>query len=186
MKLEELIEEGKSFKFENSKMYNNEGRVINVIQNNFYLPEKDKYDAWIIKTTRYLKINHINDYSTQIFIDISNESCSANNLVKLIAVLESLKDFPNTCPTILHESVPQTVVNVSQNQQQTISVDIFEVIRNGLNDNQLKEIRQIIEKEKNPQIAKPKIIEKLKTFGDTVITNVIADIITNPAIWMNF
>ena len=75
----------------------------------------------------------------------------------------------------------------SQNQTQEIAITIFlESIKYELTGRQIKEIKEIMDQEDDINQAKPKIIEKLKSFGGDVLSNVIANIITNPTIWASF
>ena len=53
-------------------------------------------------------------------------------------------------------------------------------------DGNSEEIKEIITNEPNPIQAKTKLIDKIKSFGSDVTSNIIANIITNPAIWGNF
>lgn len=79
--------------------------------------------------------------------------------------------------------------NMSQSQKQTqeIAITIFlESIKDELTGRQIKEIKEIMDQEDDINQAKPKIIEKLKSFGGDVLSNVIANIITNPTIWASF
>ncbi len=78
-------------------------------------------------------------------------------------------------------------VNQNQSQQQTIAFEIFvEAIKDELTGKQQKEIKEIITNEPNPIQVKTKLIDKIKSFGSDVTSNIIANIITNPAIWGNF
>ena len=81
-------------------------------------------------------------------------------------------------------------LNVSQNQSQEqqqsqkIVLDIFvESIKDEISGKQFKELKAIIVEEKEPEKAKSKIIEKAKSFGSDICSNIIANIITNPNIW---
>jgi hypothetical protein len=52
-----------------------------------------------------------------------------------------------------------------------------------LTGSQLKEIKQVVDETKGDlEKAKPKIINKLKSFGENIASNIIANIITNPTI----
>ena len=44
-------------------------------------------------------------------------------------------------------------------------------------------LKQIVEKEGDLEKAKPELIDKIKSFGKDVASNILANIITNPAIW---
>ena len=75
-------------------------------------------------------------------------------------------------------------ISVNQNQNQTVNVNvIWESIRNELKGSQLKEIEDIINEDISSESKKGKIFAKLKSFGTDVATNIIAGILTNPAIY---
>jgi|GEM_PF-2078954 len=81
--------------------------------------------------------------------------------------------------------------NLTQSQQQEQSqqlvVEIFmEAIKDELTGKQQKEIKAIFEEEKDIEKAKPKLIDKLKGFGENVLSNIVANIITNPKAWEEF
>ena len=44
-------------------------------------------------------------------------------------------------------------------------------------------MKNIKEEKGDLEKAKPKVIDKLKSFGENVASNILANIITNPAIW---
>ncbi len=74
-----------------------------------------------------------------------------------------------------------------QEQSQQLVVEIFmEAIKDELTGKQQKEIKTILEEEKDLVKAKPKLLDKLKGFGENVLSNIVANIITNPKAWEEF
>ena len=73
----------------------------------------------------------------------------------------------------------------TQNQQQTLAVELFlEAIKDDLTGRQIKELKAAVaEADNDLQKARPGIIEKLKSFGADVASNIVANLLTNPAIW---
>lgn len=68
-----------------------------------------------------------------------------------------------------------------------MALNIFlDAISDELTGKQIKEIKEIMAQEKDIEKAKPKIIEKISSFGLNVASNIIANIITNPNIWNSF
>ena len=47
----------------------------------------------------------------------------------------------------------------------------------------INNIQKIAKETPNVEEAKPKIIDKLKSFGESVLSGILTNIITNPAIW---
>jgi len=76
-------------------------------------------------------------------------------------------------------------ISVNQSQNQTVNVNIiWGSIKDELTGKQLKEIEEIINDRKDePESKKKRISDKLKGFGADVASNIIAGLLTNPAIY---
>ena len=75
-------------------------------------------------------------------------------------------------------------ISVNQNQHQTIKLKIiFDSIKDELNGKQVKEVEEILNEALPSESKKVKLIEKLKSFGSDIVTNIVANILTNPAIY---
>ena len=61
----------------------------------------------------------------------------------------------------------------------------FDVLKNSLSNEQYDALKDVIQKSDNINVAKTKIMDKLKSFGESVMSNIIASLITNPSIWNN-
>ena len=86
-------------------------------------------------------------------------------------------------------NIPLITINNTQNQTQSqeIVINIFiEAIKDELSGKQLKEIKDIIKEEGNSNQGKTIVIEKLKSFGEDILSNIVANIITNPIVWGHF
>lgn len=104
------------------------------------------------------------------------ESCRA------IPILPSIQKAPTSkIDKSVHVNVTQTQ---SQSQEQSFSIDIFlEAIKAEIKGKQLKELKAIAQEEPNPEKAKTKVLDKIKSWGGDVLANVVANIVTNPNIW---
>ena len=70
------------------------------------------------------------------------------------------------------------------NQSQTVNIELFkEIIKDSLTGKQMKELSDIVKEEKNSDRVVPKIVNKLKSFGENVASNIVASLITNPHIY---
>lgn len=116
-----------------------------------------------------------------------------NNFDKLMGILESCKYISKTNSSHrdkvpINKNLSQPInINVNQGQEQQqnqkLVLQIFiEAIKNELTEKQQKELKAIIQQESDPEKAKLTIIEKLKGFGENVLSNIVANIITNPEI----
>lgn len=75
-------------------------------------------------------------------------------------------------------------INQNQSVKQKVSLNIIlDAVHNELTGKQLKELQSIIENDDQPENKKKKVIEKLKSFGTDIATNIIAGILTNPTIY---
>lgn len=66
-----------------------------------------------------------------------------------------------------------------------MAVQLFiEAIQDDLTGRQIKELKTVVaDANNNLQIARPGIIAKLKEFGSDVLSNIVANVLTNPVIW---
>ncbi len=75
-------------------------------------------------------------------------------------------------------------ISVNQSQNQTVNVNvIWESIKDELTGKQLKEVEEIIDDIEEPELKKKRIFEKLKSFGTDLASNIVAGILTNPAVY---
>lgn len=155
--------------------------------------EEEEYIKWKEKAKRFLEINFTGDK----YIDEFNKTCNAKDLTpeqqrKLFAILEAFKEYPQIIESKKatdrgsNINISNNISNTntqSQSQQQGIEI-LIKSLEDGLTVSQLKVLKQIVvEEEGNLENAKPKLIDKIKSFGKDVASNILANIITNPAIW---
>ena len=186
MTLEELIIEGEEFQVKTtapSMGYKNGFRVI--YKPTSYIENGDEYTLWIEKSKRFVAVNYPNDRALEDFISVSNETPSNQNILRMIGILKSLREVPTLCPSP-SKGKKDMILNISQNQTQNQhqKIDfVLDSIKDVLTGSQFKEIKAIANEEKEPEKAKSKIIDKLKGFGSDVLSNIVANLITNPTIW---
>ncbi len=191
--LEELIDEGKEIGRGISFVPAPDGvwRTFDVYE----LKSTSVYEVWKNKTLRFLSAQFPEDRCVSDFEKAIEEFIksyySPNVFNRMIGIMESCVYVP-TILSIKKNKLDKSInINVNQSQtqsqQQSLAIDIFiEAIKDELTGKQQKEIKEIIINEPNPIQAKTKLIDKIKSFGSDVISNIIANIITNPAIWGNF
>lgn len=169
-----------------------------------YYDDNDSYQKWLAIAKRYIGITFPNDKDVAKFEAISQKELEPEQQKELLAILEAFASFPTIIPdsrtTQITEkkgqgreaiNVTTTINNTntqSQNQAQTIAVELFlEAIKDDLTGRQIKELKEVVAASNGDlQKAKPGIIEKLKSFGADVVSNIVANLITNPAIWASF
>lgn len=160
------------------------------------LSDNLQYEAWKNLTIRFLASNYPNDRCNQDFeIEIRNFEVygyKQSFMDAIIAILMACKEIP-TLPSFpnsetMNDKQINININQSQNQIQTqeqkLVLDVFlEAMKDELTGKQVKELKDIVKQEPNPANARTKVVEKIKSWGGDVLTNVIANIITNPTIW---
>lgn len=76
--------------------------------------------------------------------------------------------------------------SLTQSTSVSISIDIvLEVFKGELRSSEIEELKGILTSQTDPKETKSKFIEKLKSFGENVSSNILANLVTNPTIWQN-
>ena len=142
------------------------------------------FQEWVQKTTRFLHTHYSGDIMIEEFEKIASQSPSPKGHDKLLAILKAFKEIPQTITTPKEVQNGGIVITNSntQSQQQEQTVDIFiEAIADELTGKQLKDLKAALADEKSGK--KGSLLEKIKSFGMDTLSNILANIVTNPAIW---
>ena len=139
---------------------------------------------------RFLSVQFPGDKYIDDFVRTSKEDLEPQQQQKLLAILEAFLEYPEVVEKTKSSkftkgiNIHNNISNINtQSQQQSIEI-LVKVLENQFSVSQLKEILQVVEEEKGDlEKAKPKLIDKIKSFGENVASNILANIITNPAIW---
>lgn len=166
-----------------------------------YLPydkynDMGKYEKWLADTIRFLNLNFPNDKSVVEFEETSKMKLCLEQQQKLLALLKAIADQPTIVPQekkmekgtgINFTTNYNNTISQTQSQEQSVAVDLFrEAIKDELVGEQIKELKKIIDEAgDDKEKARCGIISKLKSFGSDVVSNIVANIITNPIIWTN-
>lgn len=73
-----------------------------------------------------------------------------------------------------------------QNQSTKVSINfnlIIDSLKYGLSGSQIEELKEILESNQEPKEKKKTFVEKLKSFGSDVASNILANILTNPKVY---
>lgn len=183
--LNQLIEEGTDIK--NKITYINPPSGVIRLYSTYRLADNSIYEIWKSKAIRFLSISFPNDRCVNDFEEASKEFTKNRNspilFDRMLAILQACLKIPQIINDtknlkIIDKSIN---VNVSQNQsqQQSQSLDLFmDLIKDELTGKQYQEIQEIIKTERNPALAKTKLVDKIKSFGVDITSNIIANIIT--------
>lgn len=142
------------------------------------------FQEWVQMTTRFLHTHYRGDIMIEEFEKIASQSPSPKGHDKLLAILKAFKEIPQTITTpkeVQNGGVVITNSNSqSQNQQQAANI-FLEAISDELTGKQVKELKAALSEEKGGK--KGPLMEKVKSFGLDTLSNILANIVTNPAIW---
>lgn len=71
-----------------------------------------------------------------------------------------------------------------QNQKQDVIVKILlEAVKDELTGKQWKELLAVAKETTDPVESRKSILDKIKSFGEGVASNIVANIVTNPEVW---
>ncbi|MDN3722753.1 hypothetical protein QRD02_00035 [Aequorivita sp. SDUM287046] len=109
-------------------------------------------------------------------------SCKKQGKDILEACITELEIFGE--PEKVNSEKSEITINLSQNQNQTINITLLiSALEDELTISQLSEVNELMKADEPKSVKKVKIIEKIKTFGSDVASNILANILTNPNIW---
>lgn len=139
-----------------------------------------------IKNVKYTSFGGISvqGYHSPSSNNISSCQKQCNQLID--GIINDLNLFGLPEPKELKDNSKGINIAINQNQsvKQKVSLNIIlDAVHNELTGKQLKELQSIIENDDQPENKKKKVIEKLKSFGTDIATNIIAGILTNPTIY---
>lgn len=145
--------------------------------------KEQEYQNWIFAVKRLVDTqyksssNRLRPYENDI---------SPKNHIKILGILEGIKLFPEEpIKDNGNESKISITNNQTQNNSQEINLNIFnEAIKDEITGKQLKELKEILAGFKeDPEKTKSTLLEKIKGFGSDVLSNIVANIVTNPTIY---
>lgn len=101
------------------------------------------------------------------------------------------KEILETCITELEtfgaREKPQSNssgININLTQNQSVNINLLvSALEDELTISQMREVNEIMQSPENSSEKKAKILDKIKSFGSDVASNILANILTNPAIW---
>lgn len=189
--LETLIQEGNNIV--NSISYVHAPSGVKRMHDVFRVENETQYQIWKSKSIRLLNINFKDDIEVNAFIEAAKSFDKSHYTPKylkgMVGILISCKNIPNNAKREEKEkqethSAVMVTVNQSQTQNQSQEINIFlDSIADELTGKQYKELKAIAQEEPNPEKSKQKIVGKLKSFGGDVLSNILANIVTNPSVW---
>ena len=180
MTLDELIEEGKRLEF---SMVKRQGRFGTYVEHQ----NEEDYNNWVMLAKRFINTNFPGDKFIDEFDKLSEETISLWQMQSMVAILAAMKELPEVSKA--HKESESSIINIQNNQSQTQTQNIFievfvEALHEELSKKQIRELKAIAEDEKRTsEEKKASILDKIKDFGLDTLSGVIANVLSNPAVW---
>lgn len=147
--------------------------------------ENEKYHEWQSMVQRFIKTYYSSDLDD---LKDATKKLSPENHQKILGILKAIQKMPFE-PVKQSTSQNSTSNNISiitsQNLNNQINTNLLvDAFKSELSGKELNAIKEILrDLDKDPEKTKTKLIEKLKSFGSDVLSNIAANIISNPSIF---
>lgn len=184
LKIEELISKGKEL--QDSIYISRQEPFFTIYKSR----KEEDYKKWLQSIKRLVdtmfpsSIERLSPYENKI---------SPENHLEILGILEGIKNFPEEPKNEIKENDSDKITinnnqnNIQNNTQQVILNIFIDAIRDEITGKELKELKEIMKNyEKNPEETKSTLLEKIKGFGKDVLSNIMANIITNPDFYSAF
>ena len=179
MSIEELIAEGEAIK-------------ANIDQRH-KMGKQDEYHVWHQKVTRFLNQEVPGDMVIHRFETavkgFNPNYCSKESFDKVLSVLKAFQALPKLTEDIYtanQEPVSHIILNnnITQNQKQSQEVNLLvDLLKNSLAPYQLEELKEVAKADMPVSEKRQSLMDKILSFGSNVGASVLANILTNPAVY---
>lgn len=146
--------------------------------------DQEKYQNWQSSVLRFVKTYHSSDLEE---VKEVSKKLSPENHRKIMGILKAIKLLPNEPekPNETKGSTNNINITNTQSVSQQLTLNIFlDSIKDEITGKDFKALKEIMKDyEKEPEERKSKVIEKIKGFGGDVLSNIVANILTNPTIY---
>ena len=177
-----------------------EEKAIEALQNRLdsltKISESQRFNEWKTRTmqtlahiygekhTSYLALKGV--HSFQYLDRTANAKSEASELLN--GLIEDLKNFGFPKTNDYTSNGVNVLVNQhnTQNQSTNISIKLdflIEILKDELKGHQVKELKEILKSNDEVNTKKIKFIDKIKSFGSDVASNILANLLTNPKVY---
>ena len=151
----------------------------------FRTSEQDRYQNWQSSAQRFIKTYHPSDLEE---IKEAAQKLNPGNHRQILGILRAIKLLPiEPEKDVSNKSGWTNNIHIANNQNniQQLTINLFlEAIKDELTGKDFKAIKEIMQDYKSePEKSKTKLLEKIKGFGGDVLSNIVANILTNPTIY---
>jgi hypothetical protein len=144
----------------------------------------EKYENWQSSVLRFVKTYHPSDLEE---VKEVSKKLSPENHRKILGILKAIKLLPNEPVKSNENKSPTNNISITNNQtvSQELTVNIFlDAIKDEITGKDFKALKEIMQDyDTKPEETKTKVMEKIKGFGGDVLSNIVANILTNPTIY---
>ena len=183
-KIEELILKGQELK--NSIYLFRQDTFFNYYKSS----KEEEYKKWVQSIKRLIDTMFP---SSKERLKPYENNISPENHMEILGILQGIKEFPYEPKNEVKEksldgiTINNTQNNTQNNAQQVILNVFIEAIKDEITGKELKELKEIMKNyEKNPEETNSTLLEKIKGFSKDVLSNIMANIITNPDFYSTF
>lgn len=151
-------------------------------------PNQDAYERWLMLTKRFINAQYPGDKCIEEFEILASEvNPTPKQLAKMLGILEAMKQLPQVVKKSTEIANPMVAITntQTQSQSQNVFLNVFiDALHEELSRKQIRELKEIAEDtEIGTEEKKSTILGKIKDFGMDTISNIVANMLTNPAIW---
>ena len=109
------------------------------------------------------------------------DKCKQQAYGLIDAFIDELETFGP--PLVPKPETTDDRISITVNQNQHVSVNaVLEVFQKELTAQQIRELKEILEGEGEPNEKRQKLVDKVKSFSNDVLANVAAGVLANPQI----
>lgn len=145
------------------------------------------YEENDVRVRKFEKIEAYRHYGVADIERVPEAKAEALEILKNL--IQNLEDFGlPTAKTKTKSGGVNVSVHQNNDQRQTTNVNIhlkliIDAIKDELKGSQVKELQTILESNEEPEVKRKSFVDKIKSFGSDVASNILANVLTNPEVY---
>lgn len=172
--LDDLIEQGEKLSHSINFVKPKSGTVR--IRSVYKSTKIEEYQDWQSTAKRFL-----NSYYQNELVDFNNaaKSISPDNHQKIMSMLRAIKKFPNEHTSLDKSKSSSTNITINNTQRITVSL-VLDSIKSEISKEEYNALQEILKNYQDGSETKERnLMDKLKSFGSDVLSNIVANMLTN-------
>lgn len=173
-------------------------KAIDALQNRLEalknVTDSQKFNEWKTRTLQTLAHIYSSNHNCYLALDgihgynyVDRTENAKNEASELLAgLIEDLQNFGFPKLNETSNGGVNVLVNQHNNQSTNVSVDLnifINIIKGELRDSEIEEIKEILASDLEPKEKKKTFFNKIRSFGNDVATNILANLLTNPQVY---